>query len=144
MLRSKYIVLAFLLLTLSVPFSGQSQSNQNASTALPDAKAVLAFLNQTLAWYRHFPVEEQLATEPRDVLFLNDNRQMADHVVRLSFDFARAEVQNLAPIAVAQGSDQTDSSGQARYQSVLAKATQADQQVKQSQADVESLKKKLD
>lgn len=144
MFRLKYppyllLLLAFLL-TLFVPGSTQ---NENAATpSRPTSKDVINYLNQTLAWYRHFPVEEQLATEPRDVLFLNENRQLAEQVVRLSFDFAKAEAQNLAPVAPTP--DQTDAAGQSRYQSLLAIAAKADQQVKESQADLDSLKKKLD
>ena len=36
-------------------------------------------------------VEEELATDPADVLFLNDNRHLAKQIAQLSFDFARAE-----------------------------------------------------
>lgn len=139
MFRLKYsLVVLFFLGSCALSF-GQTQNS-----TLPDSKAVIGFLNQTLAWYQHFPSEEQIATEPRDVLFLNDNRQLSEQIVRLSFDFARAEVQSLAPAAVALNSAQTDGSGQSRYQAMLDRAVQADQQVKQSQADVDSLKKKLD
>ncbi len=135
-LKCSFLVVAFFLLVL--PLGSQDQS-----TSAISSKDVIAFLNQTLAWYRHFPVEEQLATEPRDVLFVNENRQLADQIVRLSFDFAQAEARSLAP-TTPQDSVQTNSSGHSRYRSMLAMATKADLQVKQSQADLESLKNKLD
>src|SRR5690348_14298350 len=64
---------------------------------------LIAFLNQTILWYRQLTVQQQLATEPSDVLFLNDNRQLADQIVRLSFDYARSEAQNLAKTNPAAG-----------------------------------------
>jgi small-conductance mechanosensitive channel len=129
------IILAFVAATLFA---------QSQNTALPNSNDVISFLNQTIAWYHNFPVEEQLATEPRDVLFVNDDRQLADQIVRLSFDFALAEVQNLAPSAPAQTSDQGDTSGQSRYRSLLAMADKSDQQIKQAQVEIESLQQKLD
>ncbi len=54
---------------------------------------VITFLNQTILWYRQLGAEQALANQPSDVIFLNDNRQMADQVVQLSFEFARARAQ---------------------------------------------------
>jgi small-conductance mechanosensitive channel len=139
MFGSKHIlVLLVIVLASGAPFSAQTQQ----SPALPDSAAVISFLNQSISWYRHFSVEEQLATEPRDVLFVNEDRHLADQIVRLSFDFANAEAQNLAPGAVTQNPDQADS--QSHYQSLQAMAAKADQQAKQVQAEADSLKEKLD
>jgi len=62
-----------------------------AASALPSNQQVLAFLTQTIDWYRHRAVERQIATDPVDLVFLEDNRAIALQVVRLSFDFARAD-----------------------------------------------------
>ena len=108
----------------------------------PDnSQDIISFLNQTILWYRQLTVQQQLATEPSDVLFLNDNRQLADETVRLSFDFARAQAQALAhsnPAAAA------GTGPGARYQNLFAMAATADQQVKQSQADLERLQRELE
>jgi small-conductance mechanosensitive channel len=104
---------------------------------------IIAFLNQTILWYRQLTVQQQLATEPSDVLFLNDNRQLADETVRLAFDFARAEAQVLAhtnPAAAAGGSSGPGS----QYQNLFSLAANADKQVKQSQAELDNLKRQLD
>src|SRR5690348_3955659 len=104
---------------------------------------LIAFLNQTILWYRQLTVQQQLATEPSDILFLNDNRQLADQIVRLSFDYARSEAQELArtnPAAAA-----TNNGGQpSRYQNLLNLAANADQQLKQAQADLEAQKRELE
>jgi small-conductance mechanosensitive channel len=53
--------------------------------------ALLDHLNQTIRWYRRIAGESSLATEPSDVLYLNDNLQIARQVLSLEFDFARAD-----------------------------------------------------
>ncbi len=104
---------------------------------------IIAFLNQTILWYRQLTVQQQLATEPSDVLFLNDNRQLADETVRLAFDFARAQAQVLAhtnPVAAAGGSSGPGS----QYQNLFNLAANADKQVKQTQAELDNFKRQLD
>src|SRR5215472_14089868 len=57
---------------------------------------VISFVNQTIVWYRQLANQQQLVSQPSDAVFLNDNRQIAEQVVRLSFDFARNQAQLLA------------------------------------------------
>src|SRR5439155_22035696 len=56
---------------------------------------VTAFLNQTIGWYRQLSAQQELVDEPNDAIYLNENRQLAEQVVRLSFDYARAQAQLL-------------------------------------------------
>src|SRR5947208_2705063 len=79
---------------------------QAPSTALatPNSQDVIAYLNQNIDWYRHLSIEEGIATDPSDILFVNDNRETASQIVRLSFDFARAAAQ----VATAQAPSQTN------------------------------------
>jgi small-conductance mechanosensitive channel len=137
MLRTRCLVL-LVVLASGIPFSGQTQS-----PALPDARSVIAYLNQSISWYKHFSVQEQLATEPRDVLFVNENRQLADQIIRLSFDFAKAEAKSLGPEAEEGNKDQTESSIQQHAESLQTMAVQADQRAKEAQAEVDSLKDEL-
>jgi hypothetical protein len=53
---------------------------------------VLSFLIETIDWYRLLSVQQQIATEPTDILFLEGNRPIGVQVVRFSFDFAREAV----------------------------------------------------
>ena len=109
--------------------------NSESPSAPAEGEQIIRFLNQTIVWYRQLTIQQQLATEPSDVLFFNDNRQVADQVVRLAFDFARARAQALAT----QGSNET--SGQASpYQRLIDAAAKADQQVKKSQQQVDTLR----
>lgn len=116
----------------------------DAETGPPD---VITFLNQTILWYRQLGAEQALANQPSDVIFLNDNRQMADQIVQLSFEFARARAQALAPAngaGAAHASADSGAGGSSRYQSILQMLNSADQQVKGLQAEIDSFKHQLE
>jgi small-conductance mechanosensitive channel len=53
--------------------------------------AVISYLGQIIAWYRMVALEEQTASDAADVLFASDNREMADEVLRLAFEYANAQ-----------------------------------------------------
>jgi small-conductance mechanosensitive channel len=73
----------------------QTQSASSASK-LSDGPAVIAFLSQVIGWYRHLAVEEGLISDPAEMLFVAEDRQMADEVLDLSFEFAKAQAALLA------------------------------------------------
>src|SRR5262249_39764346 len=102
---------------------------------------LIPFLNQSVIWYRQLNAQQQLVNEPSDVLFLGDNRRIADQAVRLSFDFARARAQALAgpQPSVSTGSPNPTSP----YQRLADLVAKADLQVKQSQQELEGMRKKL-
>ena len=83
-----FFVAATALLMSSSCLGQASPTPQNGSSGT--SEDIIPFLNQNIVWYRQLAVQDQLATEPSDVLFLSDNRQIANQVVRLAFDFARA------------------------------------------------------
>ncbi len=62
-----------------------------SAPARPRREAVIAYLSQVIGWYRHIEAEQRLATEPAEILFLADDRQAADEVVKQAFAYARAE-----------------------------------------------------
>ncbi len=122
----------------------QPQTAQNAPTpTYPDPQQVLDYLNQTIDWQRHIAVEEQIATDPADILFLNGDKQAANQVLKLSFDFARAEAQLLASQKPAS-TEQPPSDGSSRYASLSRAAGSADAQVKQAQQEIADLRNKLE
>ena len=57
---------------------------------------VIQFLDQTIDWYRTLGLQQQAASEPSDMLFFYDNRQVASKVMSLAFDIARANADLLA------------------------------------------------
>lgn len=110
--------------------------------ARPDAQAVIDYLNQSIDWHRQITTEEQVATDASDVLFVNDNRQTANSILRLSFDFARASAQLLAE----QGRTEAAAGNQAgpvQYQSLIKTVQAADQEVRDTQAELDSDRKGL-
>src|SRR5262249_1032532 len=102
---------------------------------------IIPFLNQTIVWSRQLSAQQQLVTEPSDALFLNDSRQIADQVVKLSFDFARARAQALA---TQPGSSQNGGTqARSQYQRLIESVAKADQKVKQSQQEIDRLRQQL-
>src|SRR5262249_8485002 len=130
-------ILAILILSPGARLFGGSESGA------VDAQSVISFLSQSIEWYRHLPVEQQLATEPGDVTFASENRQLADQVIRLSFEFALAEA-DLQSRERSESAAQSGSSEQSRYRSLLDLAAKADQQVKQSQNELGALRQKFE
>jgi small-conductance mechanosensitive channel len=109
---------------------------------IPVAKDALQYLRETIDWYRHLRLQEQMAIDGSDLSFLDDNRQIAKQIVQLSFDFVRAEAKRAAKQAVP--SEETEQASQSAGYSGLAKATAAaDQEVRDTEAEIESLKQKL-
>ncbi len=133
---------AAVLVALTVGI-GIATSAQSAPRALVDSSQVIQFLNQTIDWYRQRAAEEQLATEPDDVLVLNDNRQLADQVVRLAFEFAKAGAESLANND-APGHNQNQSASPSQYQALLQLEAKINQQAQTSQAEVQTLRQKLE
>jgi hypothetical protein len=70
-----------------------------AASDLPSNQQVLAFLTQTIDWYRQGGIERQIATGPVDLVFAEHERPIALQIVRLSFDFARADAALVATSA---------------------------------------------
>jgi hypothetical protein len=58
---------------------------------LPSNSQVIGFLIQTVSWYRHVYAERQVAKEPTDLMFLDDNQAIERQIVNLSFEFAKAD-----------------------------------------------------
>jgi small-conductance mechanosensitive channel len=108
-----------------------------------DAQTILSFLNQSVIWYHRLILQQALATEPADMVFLDDNRQLADQIVRLSFDFARARAR-----AISSGTSETtqppDSQPANRAQALSASVAKADQQVKELQGEIDGIRRKLE
>lgn len=131
-------LLLVLLLQPLICIPAQETSNQQSN--FPSPQDVLSFVNQSISWYRQLSSEQQIATEPEDIIFVNDDKQLSTQILRLSFGFglAYAGSQNLAP------TQQAGSPTQDRYQQLLQLANTADQQVKSTQGEVEDARRKLE
>ena len=59
---------------------------------LPSDTQVIGYLLQSVNWYRHVYTERQVAGDPGDLVFLNDNQAIESQILELSFEFAKADV----------------------------------------------------
>src|SRR5256885_8411184 len=136
-IRRQFLI-ALVTLVLSATY-GRAQFGSNASAQAGQPAAaespgdIISFLNQTIVWSRQLTAEQQLVNEPSDALFLNDSRQLANQVVKLAFDYARARAQ-----AMSSQTDNTASRSQAtsQFQRLIDSANKADQQVKGLQGEL--------
>src|SRR5215471_9603079 len=104
---------------------------------------ILSFLNQTVVWYRLLASQQELVREPSDAVFLNENRQIADQVVRLAFEFARAEAQQVTvPNQGAAPSPQGQPSS-SQYQNLINLTEKSNQQISSEEKQLASLKQQL-
>jgi len=71
---------------------GLSAGTTQGSYQLPSDTQVIGYLLQSVNWYHHVYTERQVASDPEDLVFLNDNQAIENQIVALSFEFARADV----------------------------------------------------
>jgi Mechanosensitive ion channel len=142
MSRTSAFYLAFFLVALSLSAAvGFSAEVSLAASDLPSNQQVLALLTETIDWYRYRTIERQIATEPGDLVFMEDNRPIAAHIVQLSFDCARA----LAAISSAanQGSTAMASGASAELARFAQQENSAELASRQAIQEIEEIKKKL-
>lgn len=109
---------------------------------LPDSQQVIAFLNQTIDWYRHVSNEQHLADQPNEILFVYSDRQLADQVLTLSFDYSKGAAQLIASQNPSSTSN-SNATGSDRIQNIEQLMVKAEENIKQKQAQLEGLKQKL-
>jgi small-conductance mechanosensitive channel len=128
---------------LVLAFFVPSWHSSYGDTAAPlDQQQIIQFLNKTISWNQHMAVELPTKTNPGDVIFLNDERSLASQVVELSFDFAHAAAQ--LPGVGSGLTTNPAASSDPHYKALAQAAARLDQQLKQNNSDLQSLKEKLD
>ena len=117
--------------------------SQNPPESAPKATAIISYLTETINWYRGTIVEQQIANEPSDITFADDNRRISSQIVRLAFDFARLEEQSESKQPKGNlTQDQANTLSQ--HQRLIQATANADQQVEHSQNELQSLRQKLE
>jgi small-conductance mechanosensitive channel len=124
----------------AAPSGGASGRSAPSAPASVSPSQLIQFLNQTISWYRQVTIRQEISREPEEQTFYD--RQIANQVVRLAFEFARAQAD---AIAEQPGSKQAATSGSALPQYELLRQMQAklDQQHQDTQAELDADKKKL-
>src|SRR6185503_18156677 len=144
------IVAASLIILGLMPYTASQSPPSKPSTASPAAPAgvqptdIIEFLSRTISWYRQLAVEQQLATEPADLTFAQENRRVAAQVVELAFDYARAQAQLLEKQATklqVQGHTQASVSDQ--YQRIAQAAAKADSDLESTQKELQDSRQRL-
>jgi len=138
--KSFFFFSAILLLGGTLSRAQGNNNNKNDAVQAGGADDIISFLNQTIVWSRQITAEQQLVSEPSDALFLNDSRQVADQVVKLAFDFARARAQALAGQT---NNSAGPSQASSQYQRLIDSANKADQQVKGLQQELDNFHQQL-
>lgn len=132
------------LLELVLTFGMSAQIAPPVSD-LPSDQQVLTFLSESIDWYRHRAIEERLATEPADLVFLRDNRPIAAQILQLSFDFARADASLAATLQAGnpKASAAIASNSSPDLAHFIKLKNNADLASQQASQEVETIKKKL-
>ena len=127
---------------LAVYLGGGQSFCQNPPEGAPKAPNIIEYLTETISWYRETTVEQQIATGLGDVTFLNENRRISSQIVRLAFDFARWAEQNewMQP---KDNQTQEEASGPRKSRRLTRAMAKADQQVEDSENELQSLRQKM-
>jgi hypothetical protein len=107
----------FVTILVGVQLAGQAITQDAAPVAAPvarisvlSANEVVEILDDVSDWYRTLGTQQQYADQPSDLLFIYANRQIADKVVDLAVETARANAELLSSEANAAQRDATDKS----------------------------------
>jgi small-conductance mechanosensitive channel len=100
-----------------------------------DAARVVQFLDQTITWYHQLGAQQQLVANANDEVYVSADRQLANEVVRLAFQFARSA-------ASAQQSSGRDA-GPSTYQTLMQQEAEAQKDEKQVVGEVDELRKTI-
>jgi mechanosensitive ion channel-like protein len=142
----RIVLTAVMALGLMPSTASQNPPSSSSTTPARGAAAIqpseiIEFLSRTIAWYRQLAVEQQLATEPADLTYIQENRRVADQVLQLAFEYARAQAQILSKPIKTQAQAQAPISDQ--YQRLAQGAAKADQELQGTQKELEDARQKL-
>ena len=152
--RAAPTIAAIMLVLVGVAVAQQTSAPSAAATSAPPPAAafrtathppgateVIGFLSQVIGWYRHLSVEQQLVADPTDMLFVAEDRQMADEVLDLSFEFAKANATLLA--ATESGAPESNAHAPAGAETLAASAAKAEAEIKAAQDRLKALQAQL-
>jgi small-conductance mechanosensitive channel len=102
---------------------------------------VVQILDQTVDWYRSLGTQQQAATQPSDLLILYANRQVADKLMSLAFEIARANAELISSEAgVAQEQKEAET---AEEQSLSRIRKKLEEQRTGIQGEIEAVRRQL-
>jgi small-conductance mechanosensitive channel len=114
-------------------------STTTESRAVMTGDQVVQILDETVDWYRTLGAQAQASAQPSDLLILYANQQTADKIMKLAFDFARANAELLSSEAgVKRAAEEA-----ASEQSLSRLRKRLDEQRASIQAEIEASKRQL-
>jgi hypothetical protein len=96
-----------------------------------------------VTWYRHLYAERQVASDPGDLVFLNDNQAIESQIVKLSFEFAKADAALKAATSPNDASATLAASTSADLAHFIQLKDRNDQLTQQTSGDIEKLNQKM-
>jgi small-conductance mechanosensitive channel len=126
----------------ATPADSQDTSHPTTTLVTSRPEEIISFLNQSVVWYRLLGGQQQMVDEPSDAIFFSDNRQIADQVVRLAFEYARAESQQLSASAGTGQNTQT-APNTSQYQNLVNIAEKTKKEISDEEKELEGLKQQL-
>jgi hypothetical protein len=90
-LKQRARVIACCAIVAAAMASGRSADVPPSTYQLPSDSEVIGYLLQSVNWYRHSYTERQVANDPDDLMVLDDNQASELQIVKLSFEFAKAD-----------------------------------------------------
>jgi small-conductance mechanosensitive channel len=130
------------------PAKNAARAQTTAISASVDAARVVQFLDQTIAWYRQLGAQQLLVSDANDAVYVSADRQMANEVVRLAFQFARTGAEGAQPTAASakKASGQAESgqgAAPSTYQTLMQQEAEAQKDENQVVGEVGDLQKKI-
>jgi Mechanosensitive ion channel len=123
--------------------AGLSAQVSPAASDLPSRQQVIAFLSESIDWYRHCNALRQIATDPTDLVFIEDNGPSAARILQLSFAFARADAQASAALAPDSQKESAAVADTPELGQFLQLAHNTELQSRQASEQIEAIKTKL-
>jgi small-conductance mechanosensitive channel len=117
----------------------QPEASAAESRAVMTGDQVVQILDETVDWYRTLGAQQQAATQPSDLLLLYANRQTADKIMKLAFDFARANAELLS----SEAGVKKEAEDAASEQSLTRLRKRLDEQRASIQAEIEASRRQL-
>jgi small-conductance mechanosensitive channel len=124
--------LAILICLATGPIHAQTPAQNDPGIT---GKNVIDHLNQTIAWYRRVAEVDQSSTAPENLLLQNNVHATARQVLKLAFDYARAQANLLAKASAAgtaaptQTFQQATANAQARAERAQSQLDDLDAQI---------------
>jgi len=140
--RYGHIVTCCAIFVIAISGALSADTTQN-SYQLPSDAQVIGYLLQSVTWYRHLYAERQVASDPGDLVFLNDNQAIESQIVKLSFEFAKADAALKAATSPNDASATLAASTSADLAHFIQLKDRNDQLTQQTSGDIEKLNQKM-